>query len=183
MLKALNRNNIFIQVVHIIFSKDMKFINLWFIVSTDIKNGYDIHHKNQNKTDNRRQNLDYLTRAEHRKLHMIGNKNSCGKKLSNEHKAKISAVHKGKKLSDEHKAKLIAANKGKKLSDEHKTKLSAAQDKKQVYCVELNKVFAGVRIAGKELSLHHGSISKCCKGKLKTCGGYHWQYYNGDLDF
>ena len=29
----------------------------------------------------------------------------------------------------------------------------------------------------KELGFNHGSISKCCKGKLKTACGYKWRYY------
>lgn len=71
---------------------------------------------------------------------------------------------------------------GRKLSDEHKAKLSTARkSRKPVYCVELDKVFAGIRIAAKELSLYHGNISECCKGKYKTCGGYHFQYYKGEL--
>lgn len=28
----------------------------------------------------------------------------------------------------------------------------------------------------RELNIHHAHISKCCKGKYKTSGGYHWQY-------
>lgn len=28
----------------------------------------------------------------------------------------------------------------------------------------------------KELGLSHSSISACCKGKQKTCGGYKWEY-------
>lgn len=104
----------------------------------DIKNGYDVHHKNEIKTDNRLQNLCYLTRSEHRKLHKIG------KKLSEYHKEKLIAVHK----------------------------------KKAVYCLELDKVFEGVRIAARELSLSDDSISKCCNGKLKTTGGYHFQFVN-----
>lgn len=111
------------------------------------KEGFDVHHKNEIKTDNRLENLCYLTREEHRSLHMIGNKNLLGKKLS----------------------------------DKQKSKLSVAAHRKQVYCVQLNKVFDGVRIAGKELSLYYDSISKCCKGKLKTTGGYHFEYYEGDL--
>lgn len=57
----------------------------------------------------------------------------------------------------------------------------ARKDRKQVYCVELNKVFAGVRIAAKELSLPRSSICLCCQGKQKICGGYHFEYYQGDL--
>jgi hypothetical protein len=69
---------------------------------------------------------------------------------------------------------------GKKLSTETKEKIRASKNKKAVYCVELNKVFAGINIAAKELSLHHSSISDCCNGKLKTTGGYHFQYYKGE---
>ena len=29
----------------------------------------------------------------------------------------------------------------------------------------------------KELGFNHGSISKCCKGKNKTCGGFKWCYH------
>lgn len=60
--------------------------------------------------------------------------------------------------------------------------MSAAKNKmkKQVYCVQLDIVFDSAIIAAKELSLYHGSIIKCCKGKLKTTGGYRFEYYTGE---
>lgn len=60
---------------------------------------------------------------------MKGNKNTKGKKFSEEHKRKISEANKGKKrqpFSEEHKAKIAAAHKGKrkgmhwKLVDDHR---------------------------------------------------------------
>ena len=47
---------------------------------------------------------------------------------------------------------------------------------KPVFCVELNKTFDGARAAGRELGLDNSHIIKCCNGKLKTTGGYHWRY-------
>ena len=48
---------------------------------------------------------------------------------------------------------------------------------KSVYCIELNQVFESTIFAGKKLDISHSHISMCCKGKRKTCGGYHWKYY------
>lgn len=47
---------------------------------------------------------------------------------------------------------------------------------KPVYCVELDMVFKSQTEAAKELGLDQSSIAKCCKGKYKTTGGYHWKY-------
>lgn len=48
---------------------------------------------------------------------------------------------------------------------------------KKVYCVELDKVFNGVREAARELGIKsHSNISACCKGRYKTASGYHWKY-------
>ncbi len=55
-----------------------------------------------------------------------------GKKLSEETRAKISKVHKGKKLSEETRAKLSEANKGKKLSEETRAKMSEAHKGKKL---------------------------------------------------
>ena len=47
---------------------------------------------------------------------------------------------------------------------------------KPVFCIELNRTFTGARAAGRELGLDNSHIIKCCNGKLKTTGGYHWRY-------
>ena len=49
-----------------------------------------------------------------------------GKKLSEEHRRKLSEANKGKKLSEERRRKLSEAKKGKKLSEEHCRKMSEA---------------------------------------------------------
>lgn len=47
---------------------------------------------------------------------------------------------------------------------------------KKVYCAELNRVFDSLTQASVELNVNLGSISSCCKGRLKTTGGYHFKY-------
>ncbi len=48
---------------------------------------------------------------------------------------------------------------------------------KAVVCIETGEVFLSQKEAAERkdiYSLQH--ICSCCKGKLKTCGGYHWRY-------
>ena len=57
-----------------------------------------------------------------------------------------------------------------------RTTKAAAKLSKPVYCEELNKVFSSTIEAAHQLGIDQGSISKCCRGKRKTCGGYTWRY-------
>ena len=41
------------------------------------------------------------------------------------------------------------------------------------------EVYMGSQDAAKELNIDGSSIRKCCKGQLKTAGGYHWCYKTG----
>jgi group I intron endonuclease len=47
---------------------------------------------------------------------------------------------------------------------------------KPVYCIELNKAYVGAVEASINLNIDISSIAKCCKGKKKSAGGYHWRY-------
>ena len=37
-------------------------------------------------------------------------------------------------------------------------------------------VFESAKSAAIQLNLSDSNIAKCCKGKYKTTGGYHWKY-------
>ena len=41
---------------------------------------------------------------------------------------------------------------------------------------ELIHTYKSITEASQTLSIHHGNISKCCRGKVKTCGGFVWKY-------
>lgn len=47
---------------------------------------------------------------------------------------------------------------------------------KPVYCIELDKTFDSSHAAARELGLIQQSITKCCTGKYKTTGGFHFRY-------
>ena len=47
---------------------------------------------------------------------------------------------------------------------------------KAVVCVEQNKVYVSADEAHKLLDIDDSCITKCCKGKRQTAGGYHWRY-------
>ena len=68
---------------------------------------------------------------------------------------------------------------GKHLSEETKEKLRKernAKTNRRVICIETGEIYRTIKDAGEAKKLDRSSIAKCCKGKKKTCGGYHWRY-------
>ena len=53
---------------------------------------------------------------------------------------------------------------------------SIRSKKKPVKCVETNQIFDSTAAAAREMNLHRGSISDVCRGKLKTTGGFHFEF-------
>lgn len=115
------------------------------------------------------------------KHHMYGKRGTLcpnyGKTHSEETKLKMSLAKKGKIFSEEAKLKMSLAHKGKTLSEETKLKMSLAKSKK-VICIETGVIYNCMLEASKINNINQSSISLCCKGRQKTAGGYHWQYYN-----
>lgn len=84
--------------------------------------------------------LIFLTKSEHTRLHMNGNLYNKGRAISEETRAKLSESHKGqlpwnkgrpgpnkdRKFSEETRKKISEAKKGKLLSEETKKKISKA---------------------------------------------------------
>ena len=80
----------------------------------------------------------------------------------------------GKTHSEEARAKMSNAHKGK----------TGAQCPNSIKIVQLTKegtilkIFDAMQEAQRETGIWASNIQKCCKGKLKTTGGYKWMYYN-----
>ena len=47
-----------------------------------------------------------------------------------------------------------------------------------VLCTETGIIYTSATDAEKETGIHRSSISAVCQGKVKTAGGYHWEYIN-----
>ena len=112
---------------------------------------------------------------------MMGNQNGAGHPCSEEKKQKISAAQRGRKLTEEHKAKLSEAAKKRHVpcSEEKKKILSQSYpNKRKVYCDETETIYPSVQGCARELHLHATLVSKVCQGKLHTTGGYHLHYYD-----
>ena len=69
----------------------------------------------------------------------------------------------------------------KRVSENHADfRMGKHPQARAVECVELKKIYSCAKEAGKELNIDNSDIGKACKGKLKTAGGYHWQYWEGN---
>jgi hypothetical protein len=54
--------------------------------------------------------------------------------------------------------------------------LTRTDHQKEVFCIELNKVFPSITDAAAAIGVSPSAIFRCCAGKSKTSGGYHWRY-------
>ena len=53
---------------------------------------------------------------------------------------------------------------------------AAAARSKKVRCIETGIVYPSASEAARQTGIDKSSISKCCRGKLKTAGGFHWEF-------
>lgn len=66
--------------------------------------------------------------------------------------------------------------KGKHHSNKTKKKIKDKKLTKPIICIESNIIYQSIMDAERATNIHNGSISACCKGKVKTAGGYQWKY-------
>lgn len=66
--------------------------------------------------------------------------------------------------------------KGKRLTGGERREMQSKFESKAVRCVETGIVYSGIREAARETGLGHQNISAACHGKIKTSGGFHWEF-------
>lgn len=83
----------------------------------------------------------------------------------------------GKHHSEETRQRLSEKKKGMKLSDEWRQHISENSAKKvKVRNVETGEVFESIREAAQQYNITPTHITRVCRGRRKTSGGYHWEY-------
>lgn len=109
-----------------------------------------------------------------------------GKCHSEETKRKISQGNLGKKLTLETRMKISKARIGSSRTLESRLKqsesISGAKNHRaiSVKCVETGKVYSYIKQVELETGIHRTSVGACLKGKLKSAGGFHWEYDNSN---
>lgn len=57
---------------------------------------------------------------------------------------------------------------------------SAFKRRKAIICIDTGDIFSCAREASEKYNISRQGIASCCKGDRKTCGGYHWEYIQGE---
>lgn len=101
-------------------------------------------------------------------------------KLSKSLKGRASP-NKGIPMTEEQKKKIGDANRGRVFSEETRQIFKDASTRKKTviqYDLNMNEIrtFESTMDAQRETGIANSNISACCRGKLKTSGGYIWRY-------
>ena len=117
----------------------------------------------------------------------MGNQNAKGSTwtMPDEMRKKLSERMKGKryglgsKRTPEQRARISEANRERVWTEEARENSRRAHMNiggKRVLCEETGKIYPSVAEAGRDLEKDPSSISKCCRGIVKSAYGFHWQY-------
>lgn len=83
----------------------------------------------------------------------------------------------GKHHSEESKQKMSESRKGRVINEEWRKHLSETSPKKvKVHNIETGEIFNSIKEAAEKYNIIPTHITRVCRGKRKTTGGFHWEY-------
>lgn len=123
-----------------------------------------IDHINTIKTDNRIENLRWVTLKE-----------NMNNPLTRKH---ASNARIGYRPSKESVEKMRTSLRGRKLSEGHILKMRLTGEPVAMFSLDgkFIRKFAGASFAKEELGVAINGVSECCNGNKHTCGGYMWRW-------
>lgn len=142
----------------------------------EIPEGYVIHHRDQNPSNNCILNLQLMRDKDHRSLH------HKDKFVSDESRRKMSENNcrywENKKLPDEMKRKISEGNKGKKLSEETKMKLSESKKgENHPGYGKHRSIETQMKISMAQNNSGYFRVHKCKNKNYKQGYGWFYKYY------
>ena len=152
-------------------------VALTFIPNANTFKG--IKHINGRSFDNRVINLEEDANARNNWHNSSISKGLLGHSVSEDTKSKISKSRLGMKFSNDTKRKQSLSHQGLKQSKSTVDK-RISKTSKPVVQLSLDdqyiKTWKSAKYAAINLGFDSSAITKCCKGKLRTHKGYHWEY-------
>lgn len=158
-------------LICICFDEDLNRFEIDYMkkYNTIAPNGYNLREGGNNgrQHEDTKKKISKTLKDKYAKQEIIPNRSFLGKKLTSEHKAKISKSGKGLIRSEETKKRITEANKKYKVLQ---------------YTLEgeLVNTYDGCVVAANAMSVTKGQISAACRGKLKTYKGFVWKYVKKD---
>jgi hypothetical protein len=142
-------------------------VKIWEdFMQTAVPEGCCIHHIDEDKTNNDIDNLVCMSIKDHNAYHL--KKRCTGRKLSEEHKKKLSEIRTGKLHTEETKRKQSESQLGREFSEETKLKMKQSAKNKQPISEETRKKLSDARKGRVLTEEHRKKISEATRGKKKT---------------
>ena len=146
-----------------------------------------INHKDENKLNNRVDNLEWCT---HKYNSNYGTniqrtrEKLLGRKFTLERRAKMShTLLTQYELHPERRDK-VSRSMSLYYSDKDNRQEITERNKRvhnrPVLCVETGQVFPSLQSAAKHIGVAYPNISSCCRHQHYTSGGFHWRYVNSE---
>jgi hypothetical protein len=125
------------------------------------------HHSEETKEKIGKASKDRFSNPENHYMYGKHHSEDTKRKMSESHSGENNHLY-GKHRSEDVKKKLSESNPNSKIV------IMIAKNNGTVL-----KIFNTIRDAERDTGIDNSSISKCCRGKMKTAGGYIWMYEDG----